>query len=205
MASSSVFKGRLGLIMLAVLFLGPMFAAYFSYFGGWRPGGQVQQGNLIDTVSLPQMAVYDSVGRPLEDDMLHGPRWTMLYVGTSHCEDACRKTLYNMRQVWKSLHRKSKRVQGLYVITDRDQQTLLEAYLQEEHQGLHFAYANADASKNALAEWQQILHAEGRAPQGDNVYLIDPMGNWMLYYTDKDSPKGMLKDIKKLLRLSNIG
>lgn len=205
MASSSVFKGRLALIVLAVLFLGPMFAAYFSYYGGWRPGGQVQKGHLIEPVTLPEMSVYDSAGQALEDDMLHGPRWTMLYVGGSNCGDTCKQTLYNMRQVWKSLHRRSKRVQGVYIVTDRDQQTVLEDFLEAEHEGIHLGYANADNSRRASEQWLQIFNSEGRAPAGDNVYLIDPLGNWMLFYTEKDSPNGMLKDIKKLLRLSNIG
>ncbi len=206
MASPSTFKGRLGLIALAILFLGPMFAAYFSYYGGWRPGGQVQNGHLVNPVpTLEAMSLYDSAGQALEDDGLHGPRWTMLYIGSSRCEEVCQNRLYVMRQVWKSLHRRSKRVQGMYVVTDREQQTALESFIEAEHSGLHLAYASPDGTQSRSADWQQIFNAPGRAPQGDNIYIIDPLGNWMLYYTPEDDAKGMLKDIKKLLRLSNIG
>lgn len=202
--ASSVYKGRFALIILAILFIGPMVLAYISYYGGWRPSSQIQNGRIVDPVqTLPRMAVYDSQGQPLEDDALHGPQWTMLYVGSSRCEDDCRRTLYNMRQVWKSLHRRAKRVRGVYVATDRSQQTTLESFIDAEHEGLTLLYANPGRDSSMSAAWKAFLH--GPAEPGDNVYLIDPLGNWMLYYTPEDKPKGMLKDIKKLLRISNIG
>lgn len=204
MTSSSVYKGRIALIILGVLFIGPMILAYLSYYGGWRPGGQVQKGNLVDPVqSLPAMQVYDSEGLQLEDDLLHGPRWTMLYIGSSRCEDDCQRTLRNMRQVWKSLHRKSKRVQGVYVATDRTAQADLEAFIEEDHKGLNLIYANPGQGDEQSAQWGEFFH--GPAGDGANVYLLDPLGNWVLFYTPKDPAKGILKDIKKLLRLSNIG
>lgn len=204
MASSSVYKGRFALIILAVLFLGPLILAYASYYSGWRPGGQVQKGHIVDPVqSLPQMTVYDSQGQALEDDYLHGPQWTMLYVGSSRCAEDCERTLYNMRQVWKSLHRKSTRVQGVYVALDRSDQARLETFVEAEHRGMQLVYANPGAERGLSAQWKDFF--TGPAEPGANIYLIDPLGNWMLYYRPGDSAKGLLKDIKKLLHLSNIG
>jgi cytochrome oxidase Cu insertion factor (SCO1/SenC/PrrC family) len=37
------------------------------------------------------------------------------------------------------------------------------------------------------------------------VYLIDPLGNVMMFYEAGARPKGMLEDMKRLLRLSSIG
>jgi hypothetical protein len=37
------------------------------------------------------------------------------------------------------------------------------------------------------------------------VYLIDPLGNLMMSYAADAPPKGMLEDMKRLLRLSSIG
>ena len=37
------------------------------------------------------------------------------------------------------------------------------------------------------------------------VYLIDPLGNLMMFYAADVKPKGMLEDMKRLLRLSSIG
>jgi hypothetical protein len=37
------------------------------------------------------------------------------------------------------------------------------------------------------------------------VYLIDPLGNAMMFYAPDVKSKGMLEDMKRLLRLSSIG
>jgi hypothetical protein len=51
-----------------------------------------------------------------------------------------------------------------------------------------------------------ILEHAGRGPAAaDRVYLIDPLGNLMMSYAADARPKGMLEDLKKLLRLSHVG
>jgi len=37
------------------------------------------------------------------------------------------------------------------------------------------------------------------------IYLIDPLGNLMMSYSPRSEPKGILSDMKKLLKLSHIG
>jgi cytochrome oxidase Cu insertion factor (SCO1/SenC/PrrC family) len=39
----------------------------------------------------------------------------------------------------------------------------------------------------------------------ERVYIIDPLGNLMMYYPPDADPSGMLKDLKKLLKYSKIG
>ena len=41
--------------------------------------------------------------------------------------------------------------------------------------------------------------------QAPRVYLIDPLGNLMMVYPAGAKAKGMLEDLKRLLRLSSIG
>jgi len=35
--------------------------------------------------------------------------------------------------------------------------------------------------------------------------VVDPLGNLMMYYPADARPKGILEDMKRLLRLSHIG
>ncbi len=40
----------------------------------------------------------------------------------------------------------------------------------------------------------------------NSIFLIDPIGNFMLYYNSKDiNIKFVLKDLKRLLKYSRIG
>ena len=38
-----------------------------------------------------------------------------------------------------------------------------------------------------------------------SLYVIDPLGNVVMRYDTRESPRGLLTDLKKLLKLSHIG
>lgn len=194
-------RSRLGLILIAALFLGPMIAAFFAYNSGWQPGGQTAHGQLLSPVRpSPDLDLTDIQGQALPETPLKG-MWTLLYLGNADCADACRKTLYNMRQVWKSLGRKRKRVQGAYLLTGAPTEAF-RAFMQAEHDGMILARPQGDAQP-----WLDFFSLDGQLQplQSANIYLLDPLGNWVLLYRPDDEPKGLLKDLKKLLKLSNIG
>jgi cytochrome oxidase Cu insertion factor (SCO1/SenC/PrrC family) len=63
----------------------------------------------------------------------------------------------------------------------------------------------AGASTRDLSELVAAL-PEDLPRDGSEILLVDPLGNLMMRFpVENDDPKGMLEDIKKLLRLSRIG
>ena len=50
-----------------------------------------------------------------------------------------------------------------------------------------------------------LLPSREGAVNSHRVYLIDPLGNAMMFYAPDARSKGMLEDMKRLLRLSSIG
>ncbi|RRQ22116.1 hypothetical protein [Thiohalobacter thiocyanaticus] len=42
-------------------------------------------------------------------------------------------------------------------------------------------------------------------PAAGRVYLIDPLGQLMMEYPLQADPKGMIKDLERLLRISYVG
>lgn len=202
MAQISARRSRIGLITLAVLFLGPMLAAIVAYKTGWQPGGLTAQGQLLSPARPAPELPLSSGGVELASGALLRGKWTLLYYGDNDCAQGCQQALYNMRQVWKSLGRKRKRVQGVYLLYQAQPAPALQDFLAAEHAGLILAQPSA-----AAAEWNRYFALEGSiAPlAADNIYLIDPLGNWVLYYQPDDPAKGLLKDLKKLLRTSQIG
>ena len=50
-----------------------------------------------------------------------------------------------------------------------------------------------------------LLPQRAGALNSHRLYLIDPLGNLMMFYAADAKPKGMLEDMKRLLRLSSIG
>jgi hypothetical protein len=48
----------------------------------------------------------------------------------------------------------------------------------------------------------------GQFPSRDrehSLYVVDPLGNLVMRYDAREDPKGLLTDLKKLLKLSHIG
>jgi hypothetical protein len=167
------------LIGVALMFFAPLAFAFYLYYGGlqWRPGHRVNTGELIQPA------------RPLNEKSLTG-KWTLLYRQQGRCDDACQRHLYDTRQVRTALDREMTRVQRVFIA---DAGCCDMSALHEMHPDLIVKNPGTDN-----AAWLPLL-------QPNRTYVIDPLGNMMMYYPPDAAPKGMLEDMKRLLRLSSIG
>jgi hypothetical protein len=194
-------RQRLALIFLASLFFAPLALAFYAYYGlHWHPGGRVNHGVLIDppqplpAMSLPRLpAAPDagSAGGATGPDLFKG-KWTLLYRGPGSCPAICRTELYDTRQV-RAVLRQDDRVQRVFIAEgaccDLD-------FLRTQHPDLITLRATA-----AAAPLLALLPSE----TVDRIYLVDPLGNLMMWYAPGAPPKGMLEDLKRLLGLSHVG
>jgi hypothetical protein len=202
------------LIGVALMFFAPLALSFYLYYGKfWHPGGRVNAGELIQPARpLPSLAL------PLAADAMVSPgagaaagatpagetnpqflkgKWTLLYIQHGRCDDECRKHLYDTRQVRLALDRDMPRVQRVF-IGDGDCCDLKE--LKAAHPDLIAVRASA-ADDPLLA----LLPVREGTVNSHRIYLIDPLGNAMMFYASSVSSKGMLEDMKRLLRLSSIG
>ena len=188
------------LLLLAALFFGPLLAAVLLYFvlPGWQPHARTNYGELIDPARpLPEFQLVDADGKTHGREALHG-HWSYVYLGGSSCDTACADKLYQIRQIRTLLNEKRLRVQRVYIAPDAAQLPALRAQLTELHPDLKI-YAEAD-----LAVPLQKLFGSVGADR-DALYLVDPLANWLMVYPAAADSPGILKDIKKLLRISQIG
>lgn len=189
------------LMVVAALFFVPLAASFYLYYGhsSFHPLRTVNHGELVDPPRpLPQLALPRlGEGDTRPTFLLH--KWTMLYVGPGVCGERCRAALYNTRQVRTALNRDMDRVQRVFLATG---ECCDETFLGTEHPDLTTVRATA-----AAAPLLEVLPTfDGIAPlDAGRVYLIDPNGNLMMTYAPDAKPKGMLEDMKRLLRLSQIG
>jgi hypothetical protein len=192
------------LIGVALMFFAPLALSFYFYYGKfWHPGGRVNAGELIDPVrpvpalALPLASPPLGTGAAQTDPQFLKGKWTLLYRHNGHCDDECRKHLYDTRQVRLALDREMNRVQRVF-IGDSDCCDLKE--LLASHPDLIAIRAGA-ADEPLLA----LLPERSGALNSHRVYLIDPLGNLMMFYAADAKPRGMLEDMKRLLRLSSIG
>ena len=197
------------LIALALLFFAPLGLAFYLYYGHgtWHPGGHVNAGELIQPARPLPAAALPLWGAGTTDPNFLKHKWTFLYVSTGSCAEVCRSRLYDTRQVRLALDRDMSRVQRVFIA---DPECCDARFVREQHPDLITIRASAaDAPLLALLPGRDSATGETAAgssgAHAPSVYLIDPLGNLMMSYPADAKAKGMLEDMKRLLRLSSIG
>ena len=184
-------RGRVQLILIAAVFLGPLAFATWLYFAGQNltPAGRSNNGALLE----PIVNVTELLPASPLNDVGDG-YWSLVYANPSACDEACEYSLYTLRQSRLMLGRERDRLVRVFLHGDTAPNTVL---LAEEHQGL---VTLQDSALNELLETKKPADLES-----GGYYLVDPLGNLVLYFRPDIDPGAMVEDIKHLLELSRIG
>ncbi len=202
-STSFASAGKQKLIFLALLFMLPMVLAVGLYMSGWRPGATVNSGELMS----PARPIADGAFRTLDggDTNFSEPvrkKWSLVYFGSAECLKRCEQDLYKMRQVHLAQGKEAERVQRVFVVTDAKALDLLRFTL-KDYPGM-IVLTGPAAAVQQLA--RQFSVPAGSALDGlDRIYLVDPLGNFMLHYAPDADASGMRKDLVRLLKVSQVG
>jgi hypothetical protein len=192
------------LAALAALFLLPLLLAFYMYYAtDWRPAKRVNHGTLITparplpATHLPRVRLSETDPDPTVADSAAQMRahWSIVYIGAGNCDEPCRQALYVMRQTRLSLNNEMSRVDRVFLSTGN---CCAREFLEHEHPGLMVL----DATGADGARLLSTFPSEGRPY---SLFIVDPLGNLMMSYDARQNPKGLLEDLRKLLRLSHIG
>lgn len=193
----AVRRGRLiALSIFAIAFL-PVILASVMYYAGWgTTGATANKGELIQPVGT--VAEFGFVGPQNESladrfyPATEEAKWLVLTLAQD-CGEACKSALHQNRQVHIALGRESDRVEralwapGLAAQELEDYPELMRVEL---------------AAGKALPD---NLPGDGNLAESYQTYVIDPNGNVVLRYDRSNSGEDLLDDLKRLLRISNIG
>lgn len=201
---SGFLSSRQALVLLGLLFMTPAFVAWVMHNSseqGWRPQGTTNRGMLVHParpLALPEVMM---VAGQSANDFLQG-RWTLLYIGDADCDAVCNENLYKMRQIRTAQNENMRRIQQLYLVRDEALPAALTALLANDYKDTAVTLMTTDQVQQ-IAPYFLIDGVSMQA--AERVYIIDPLGNLMMYYPPDADPGGMLKDLKKLLKYSKIG
>ena len=191
-------RQRLFLLFIIACFAVPLAAAWWLV-GRWTPGGTVQHGELLNPARpLTALRFTPLNGREPDGTTLRG-HWVLIYAGSAgECAAACRTGLYDLRQVRLALGKDMGRVKTLLLL-DNEPIAELRQWLADEHAAMIVGVADLAARTELAGAFSQPGSA------GDWIYLLDPLGNLLMRYPVASEPRGMLKDLQRLLRLSRVG
>ncbi len=196
-ARRRTYSGRIKMLLVLAICAAPVLASYFTYYVV-RPQGRTNYGVLIQpTRGMPALELATLDGEPMPASALRG-QWLLLTVGPAACNAGCERRLLLQRQLREMLGRERDRLDKVWLVTDGAAlATPLRASL-EAGAGTPVKVLRADAA--AVARWLQP--AAGQALQ-DHLYIVDPLGEWMLRLPADPDPARARRDLERLLRASS--
>lgn len=182
--------------MLAVLLVcaAPVVASYFTYYVV-RPSTIRSFGELINPQRpTPPLTANTLDGQTAQLQALKG-QWLLVSVAGGACDAACQNHLYLQRQLRETLGKEKDRLDWVWLVND--DAPVLES-MKPALKGATVLRLPADK----LATW---LEASKGHQLPEQLYLVDPMGNWMMRFPPGFNAEAAMKakrDIERVLRAS---
>ncbi len=106
-------------------------------------------------------------------------KWRVIYVSGEVCDAACRTIDHQLRQIQIALGKDSNRIATILLGNQTKQ----------------------------LEKLKSTLSQQEKKPfeVNNKIYLVDPIGNLFMYYSSTTNPMDVLKDLKRVLEVSQIG
>ncbi|MBB3179638.1 hypothetical protein FHW64_004061 [Variovorax sp. Sphag1AA] len=186
--------GRWKMILVLLCCAAPVIASYFTYYV-IRPEGRSVFGELIDPQRpMPNIQATSADGTTIQLQSLQG-QWLLVAVAGAACDSVCEQQLYLQRQLRESLGREKDRLDRVWIVSDA------APIPNRLENGLHGATV-VRVPEAQLAQW--LAPASGHV-LADHLYVVDPMGHWMMRFPPRMDTAGASRakrDLDRLMRAS---
>lgn len=187
--------GRWKMLALALVCAAPVLASYFSYYVV-RPDARRVFGELIEPQrELPAAAATRLDGEAFDLGQLKG-QWLLVSVAGGACDELCQSNLYLQRQMREGLGKDKDRLDWVWLVSDG---APVPAALQP-------ALGQATVLRVAADELARWLAPAAGHRIDEHLYVVDPMGHWMMRFPARLDQAGAGRargDLGRLLRASS--
>ena len=189
---SKVVKARIALVVIVTLFTAPFIASwYLVFYTDFKKNDiGVQNGSLIHPVIEVGAIEAIAIGNESKQKLLG--KWTLTGFVSSVCDTDCEKLLYTLRQTRLALGKNLDKV-GRLILTDSDEVLGYE----EEYKGQKVV-KDPEEYDRLMNKFREIENFDA-----NDIYLIDPYGFIMMRYDKGMNPKGIIKDVERLIKNSS--
>lgn len=188
-------SARVKLLLILATAVGPIVLAYvfYFYFSDFAPGESTNEGHLI----LPPRHVEEIAAEPGKE--IPREQWAILMLTGPECDTDCERLMYLSRQVHRGLGKDAERVERYLLVAGNNISASFHKLIEADYPDIQVRYYLPASLKGVFGDVVE-------APiDGDYIFLMDPNGNIMMYYTSDRAGKPMLNDLKHLLKISTIG
>jgi hypothetical protein len=185
--------------LIVIVCVAPVLIAVILYANrSWVAGGR-HFGTLIDPVIPVGRGEFVGFDQFSSENIkeIRG-HWVLLHFITPHgCGLACREALEKTRRVRLMLGKDLMRIRRLAVVVAETSEAQAEGWW-SGHPYLLRTFSNRTLEKFAKSVMGSPI------PDGA-VIIMDPIGNWMMWYPAGFNPYELKKDLQRLLLVSRIG
>ncbi len=174
-------RNRLHLGMIFCVAAASLIGAYALFslartVGVW---GTTNNGEFVrPSLTVADLVLVDALG----NQPTAGPTWWLWVSAAERCDAGCRDALHQLRQLHVLLNKDAPRLRRMLVT------------------GPGFR------AQTVLADYPDMQHLEAAGGQlRDGIYIVDPIGNLVFYYSFAEAGKPVLEDLRQLLKVSQIG
>jgi len=182
------------MLLVWLICAAPVVASYLTFYV-IRPQSRASFGELIEPQRpLPELAARAMDGRLVQMPSLKG-QWLLISVANGECNSACQQHLYLQRQLRESLGKEKDRLDWVWLVAD---DTPVPPALQPALAGATVLVV----PRAALGRW---LSPDAGHELQEHLFVVDPMGNWMMRFPaglDLQSAAKAKRDLDRLLRAS---
>ena len=186
-------RQRLVLVGVFALFFIPVLSAWVLRHNPLLVG-TVNQGILLERPRAITAAGLQVQHTPYPDLPLLEETWSVITVAGPACDDVCVKNLYATRQARASINKDYDRVRRLLVVTQSIPTADLEP-ITAAHPDLTVVVA--------LRNWLEVFTRD--ISHRPNTFVVDPRGFLFITYPVPTQSADILKDLKRLLKISAVG
>jgi cytochrome oxidase Cu insertion factor (SCO1/SenC/PrrC family) len=197
-------KNRITIIAMALAFITPMLIAaiLINTTSDWMSWSRKNTGTLVHPAHTltPFELIQQKNGEALNLETIQG-KWNVIYIGGSVCDDVCKDVLYKTRQSRLAKGKEMHRIRRIYVLNDKPgNMAELKKFLAEQHPDLILVTGDEENQRALIEQFKP----DGQMVK-NRIYLVDPLGNFMMFYEADFPAKGLIKDLGRLLYVSQIG
>lgn len=194
---------RLSLVIITLIFVLPLAAAWLMYSGAieFQPVAKKNLGQLVQ----PPVPVDSGKLVPIGDTTRLGDElknhWGIILDIPGDCQEECLQVAASLRQVHRASGRNQSRVRLLVLVPEDSSAALVE--------NLRAIYPSFLLAVDSDGDFRTQLNkiAAEQVPGSDaggGTFLLDPLGNIMMYYEAGSDPNHLKKDLKRLLTWSKL-
>ena len=186
---SAKIKSRIYFVLIILSFIGPLIFATLMYI--YRDSLPIAPPSTNGELLESMINIHKNSTSEKTLKTFSNKKWSLIFVVRGNkCDKTCSEILHLIRQTRISLNQDSSRVMNI-VITDQKNDDI-EGLIKAEYKNI-----------NKLIDPKLL---DNELLNNGTLYISDPLGNIFMFYNKENlNFKGLRKDLKKVLKISQIG